>query len=488
MAEESFNIDDSHRQSGVDPSSAYGTPSELSSTFSGALPVPPNDEFAEQAILGAIIVEDEQVDTVFAKLNANDFYAPRHRKIFEVMQNLYEEQKPINVVGIRSRMIETGDFEAFGGLAYLAKLADSTPYSAKIESHIEIVKERSVLRAMLKSAREIQEIVYSRGDQLVSDLLSVAQQKFIRLSNQFDRGTGLNPLGDAVEEVFSKIEEMYSNPSMDNFTGVPSGFADLDRKTFGFQGSDLIIIAGRPSMGKTALAMNIAEHVAIVRKKKVAVFSLEMSELQLARRCLSSVSGVAYDRIRTGNLGDGRDGDNFWELVAHALDVLSAASIYIDSTPGISPLDIIAKARRMHREQGLDLVIVDYLQLLQMKDNDSNRAIELANITRALKVLAQELDIPVIALSQLNRSVESRANKRPLMADLKDSGAIEQDADLIIFVYREEMYDEDTDDQNLAELIISKHRNGETGKVELFFMKECARFQNSAPSFMVEAI
>ena len=304
---------------------------------------------------------------------------------------------------------------------------------------------------------------------------------------QFERGKGLNPIGDAAGAAFNRIEELYSNPSPNFITGVPSGFVELDRITAGFQGSDLIVIAGRPSMGKTALAMNIAEHAAIVGQKTVAVFSLEMSPIQLGMRCLSSISGVAFNRIQKGDLGNGREEQEIG-IAYPAHGTSRYLPIYVDSTPGISPLDIIAKQDEFNREESLDLVIIDYLQLLQMKATDATRATEIANITRALKVLAQELNIPVIVLSQLNRALEQRTNKVPILADLRDSGAIEQDADLIIFIYRDDYYNEKSEEQNLADLVISKHRNGETGKVKLMFMKECTRFNNFTSSSITDAI
>ena len=285
-------------------------------------------------------------------------------------------------------------------------------------------------------------------------------------------------------EAFNRIEYLYKNQKNGgNITGIASGFHDLDDVTSGFQRSDLIIIAGRPSMGKTALAMNVAEHAVIVNQQRVLIFSLEMPAIQLAMRSLSSVSSVDSKSIREGNFGTGAEAEQNWTNVAGALEILSKAPLYIDATPGISPLDIVSRARRIKRDLGgLDLVIVDYLQLMQMKDNVSNRATELANITRELKFLAKDLDIPVIALSQLNREVEQRPNKRPLMADLRESGAIEQDADLILFVYRDEMYKPNTKDKGLAEVNIAKHRNGETKTIRLVFVKQFTRFDNYADS------
>ncbi len=491
MADEHLRQDKIIRDSAANPSSAYAPPpfpAEASQSYAGNLPVPPNNEFAERAILGAIILDDDQIEKVVTNLLAKDFYVPKHRMIFETMSALYEERESIDLVTIQNKMKRRNEFDAIGGLAYLAKLADDSPVSANLESYVKIVKDCSLLRAILESSRDIQKSVFARVDESAEDLLLRGQQLLIKLSVQFERGKGLNPIGDAAGAAFNRIEELYSNPSPNFITGVPSGFVELDRITAGFQGSDLIVIAGRPSMGKTALAMNIAEHAAIVGQKTVAVFSLEMSPIQLGMRCLSSISGVAFNRIQKGDLGNGREEQENWNRISSAWNLLDTLPIYVDSTPGISPLDIIAKTRRIYREESLDLVIIDYLQLLQMKATDATRATEIANITRALKVLAQELNIPVIVLSQLNRALEQRTNKVPILADLRDSGAIEQDADLIIFIYRDDYYNEKSEEQNLADLVISKHRNGETGKVKLMFMKECTRFNNFTSSSITDAI
>lgn len=480
-----------HPDSNMAPSSAYAPPPfpvEFSEPHTGNLPVPPNNEFAERAILGAIILDDEQIEKVVTNLSAKDFYAPKHRMIYETIFSLFEEHESIDLVTIQNKMKQRNEFDAIGGLAFLARLADESPVSANLESYVKIVKDCSLLRALLESSRDIQKSVFSRVDESAEDLLFRAQQLLIKLSERYERGIGLNPIGEAAGAAFNRIEELFSNPSPNFITGVPSGFTGLDRITAGFQGSDLIVIAGRPSMGKTALAMNIAEHAAIIGQKTVAVFSLEMSPIQLGMRCLSSISGVPFNRIQKGDLGTGRDEEHNWDRIASAWNLLETLPIFVDSTPGISPLDIVAKTRRLHREKGVDLVIVDYLQLLQMKEADSNRVNEIANITRSLKVLAQELNIPVIVLSQLSRAPEQRTNKVPILADLRDSGAIEQDADLIIFIYRDEYYNEQSEDQNLADLFISKHRNGETGKVKLMFMKECTRFQNYSDATISDAI
>ena len=449
---------------------------EPSNTYN--LPVPPHQIFAEQAVLGAILMDNEQYEKVADWLSAEDFYQFNHRVIYEAIVNLANAHQAVDVLTVKSRLEETGQLNDVGGMSYIVEIADSTPRVPHSDSYAKIVHDCSMLRRILRACQEAQQLVFSRDDKPIDKLLSDAQQKFYELGRNYERDGGLVHVKDAANRTFELIEELYNNPEKSSLTGVSTGFIDIDRITSGLQKSDLIVIAGRPSMGKTALAMNIAEHAAIREKRTVAVFSLEMPETHLARRSLSSLSSVDASRIRNGRLGNGVEGEQNWERIAHALNMLSNAPIFIDATPGISPLEITSRARRMKREIGLDLVIVDYLQLLQMKDNEANRATELSNITRELKFLAKELEIPVIALSQLNRVVENRPNKRPLMSDLRDSGAIEQDADLIMFVYRDEMYNDDSEDYGKAEIIISKHRNGETGKVILAFMKEFTRFEN----------
>ena len=455
------------------------------SSGTSSLPIPPHQIDAERSVLGALLISNDQFEKVIELLAVDDFYQHKNRVIFESMSNLYRQREKVDLITMKDFLERTGELENIGGINYLAQIAHETPHSINADSYARIIRDCSILRQLLKSSQMIQNIVYSREDAPVDDIMSRVQHMIFELGKQHDKNAALIHIKDPANDAFRRIESLYNDPNQSNITGIPTGFADLDDMTSGFQRSDLVIIAGRPSMGKTALAMNIAEFAAIEEKLKVAIFSLEMPAIQLSMRSLSSLSSVNSNQIRKGALGEGHEGMANWERLSHALNLLSEAPIYIDATPGISPLQISSISRRMKREQGLDLIVVDYLQLLQMKDDSSNRATELSNITRELKFLAKELDVPVIALSQLNREVEGRPNKRPLMSDLRESGAIEQDADLILFVYRDEMYTPDSKDYGTAEIIIAKHRNGDTGMVKLCFMKEFTRFENLADSSMM---
>ena len=450
-----------------------------------SLPVIPQQIDAERSVLGALLISNDQFERVVEFLAKDDFYHHKHRLIYDAMSNLYERREKIDLITMKDHLEKIGELDNIGGVNYLAEIAHETPYSINAESYARIVRDCSILRRLLGCTKEIQEMVYSRGEATVDDILSKVQQKVYELGNKYDKNPSLVHIKNSAIDAFKNIEELYKNGGNSGITGIPSGFIDLDKKTSGFQRSDLIIIAGRPSMGKTALAMNIAENAAIEEKLNVVVFSLEMTALQLSMRSLSSLSSINTGIIRSGALGDGQEGVENWTKLDHALSLLDKAPIYIDSTPGISPLQITAISRRMQRDVGIDLIIIDYLQLLQMKDNESNRATELSNITRELKFLAKELDVPVIALSQLNRSVESRPNKRPLMSDLRESGAIEQDADLILFIYRDEVYDKTSKHVGIAEVNVAKHRNGEIGPVKLCFMGEYTRFENYVDSGVI---
>ena len=448
------------------------------------LPVAPQNVDAERSVLGAILISDDQFEKVTGIVSADDFYQGRHRLIFRSMLDLYGKRMKIDLLTMKDFLERTEGLEEIGGINYLAEIADETPYSINADSYAQIVRDCAVLRQLLQRAEDIQKAVYERESESVDDIMSRVQQMILKLGKRYDRNAAMLHIRDTAILAFEQIEKLYSDPESAGITGVPSGFADLDDLTAGFQRSDLIIIAGRPSMGKTALAMNIAENAAIRENLTVAVFSMEMPAVQLSMRSLSSLSGINASMLHTGRLGEGKEGEENWKRLSHALDLLDGAHIYIDATSGVSPLQISAISRRMYQETGLDLIIVDYLQLLQMKDSQANRATELANITRELKFLARELEVPIIALSQLNRDAESRPNKRPIMADLRDSGAIEQDADVILGVYRDQMYTPDTRDYGTAEVIILKHRNGDTGTIKLRFVNECTRFENLADDYM----
>ncbi len=456
---------------------------------SSQLNVAPNQPFAEQAVIGAILSDNEQYDAVADKLTPRDFYNQRHRIIFEAIKSLHDNRESIDLVTMKEQLERVGELENIGGIKYLATIQQDTPSTLNAASYAKIVQDNSILRGLLRSAYKIQQMVYDCKDASSQSVLSDAQQVLSELGENYSQGDAVIPIAQSVAEAFQGINERLKNPQRGNITGVASGFIDLDGVTSGFQPSDLIVIAGRPSMGKTALAMNVAEHAAIVDNRTVLIFSLEMQAVQLAMRSLSSVSSVDSKAIREGNLGHGAEGTRNWESLAQAMEVLNGAPIFIDVTPGVTTSEIIAKSRKLKREKQLDLIIIDYLQLMHTKDNNyQNRATELANMTRDLKFLAKELNVPIIALSQLNREVESRPNKRPLLADLRESGAIEQDADLVLLVYRDEYYKPDSKNKGLAEVNVAKHRNGETKTIKLVFAHQYTRFDNYADAAGYEEI
>ncbi len=461
------------------PSNLALAPSQDDDELLAGQPTPPNNKYAEQALLGAILIDNTQFEKIAGYLSEADFYQQKHQAIFSAIVRLFRNSENVDLVTMRAALDQTDDLAKAGGVEYLLELANETPYAGNTESYAKIIYECSILRKLLVGTRQIQHFVYNAGESPATEVLSKSQHLIYEIDKDGKTNKGLLHVKQAAGEAFNKIEHLFNNPSNKDVTGIASGFTDLDRMTSGFQPSDLIIIAGRPSMGKTALALNIAEHAALHGKLRVAIFSLEMSSVALALRSLSSLSSIDSKRIREGQFGSGDQADVNWRRLGAAYDMLNEAEIYIDDTSGVSPLEISSRSRRMARETGgLDLVIVDYLQLLQMESKDNNRVTEVANITRELKFLAKELDIPVIALSQLSRAAETRT--RPKMADLRDSGAIEQDADLILFIYRDEVYDQNSKDQGQAEIIVAKHRNGDTGTIKLMFMKECTRFENPA--------
>lgn len=447
--------------------------------------VPPNDHYAEQVLLGAILSDNSQLEYV-SYLQPGDFYAQPHKIIYKAMLVLVEERTAIDAATVKNLLERTGEFDTVGGLHYLAELVNQTPQNMHTREYAKLVHEKSRLRALSAAAKEIIQMISQQDDTPTDALLNHAQQLVFQIGQNDIHNRGPVKISSLANDVLDRIEELHSSGV--HTTGISSGFIDLDRITSGFQRADLIVIAGRPSMGKTALAMNIAEHCAVQHERNVVVFSLEMSDQQLAIRSIASLSSINSKFLRDGRLGEGPEKDQNWARIVQAIEILNKAPIFVDSGNIVSPHDISAKCRSLKRDQGgLDLVIVDYIQMMQMKDNEANRSTELSNITRELKLLAKELDVPVIALSQLNRGVESRVSKKPMMADLRDSGAIEQDADLIMFVYRDQVYNRETEDFGTAEIIIAKHRNGEVGTVKLTFIEEYTRFENHADSSMEDS-
>ncbi|WP_246042189.1 replicative DNA helicase [Cohnella pontilimi] len=430
--------------------------------------VPPQNLEAEQAVLGAILLETEALITAMERIRAEDFYSVAHQRIYEAIVSLNEDSEPIDLITLTARLRDQGQLEEVGGVSYMAKLAAAVPTAANVEYYAQIVEEKSMLRRLIRTATNIVSSGYAEGDD-VGALLSDAEQRILALSNQ-RASTGFISIRDVLMDVFERVEFLFNHKG--GVTGIPSGFPDLDKMTSGFQRSDLIIVAARPSVGKTAFALNIAQNVAVRANETVAIFSLEMSASQLVQRMICAEANVDAGRMRTGFL----EGDD-WEKLSMAIGSLSEAQVYIDDTPGITVADIRAKCRRLKKEKGLGMILIDYLQLISGRGKaGENRQQEVSEISRTLKQIARELEVPVIALSQLSRGVEQRQDKRPMMSDLRESGSIEQDADIVAFLYRDDYYDKETEKKNIIEIIIAKQRNGPVGTVELVFLKNFNKF------------
>jgi replicative DNA helicase len=435
--------------------------------------LPPQSLEAEEAILGGILLDNEAINIAIEKLTLNDFYRPSNRAIFEGMCSLSERQEPIDALTLSSQLRMKGTLEASGGVESLWRLASAVPSAAHVGYYCNLVKNASLRRRMISEANAIIDGAFAEGD--ISEFIDISEQRILAISDS-KAASGLVPVGDVVQGSLKIIESLYDRK--DAITGTPSGYQDLDELTAGFQKSDLIIVAARPAMGKTALALSIGQFVAVNRHQAVAVFSLEMSKEQLVMRLLCSEARVDSGRVRNGHLSQ----PDFAKLVA-AAGRISEAPLYIDDTAGLSVSELRAKARRLHREQPLSLIVVDYLQLMKSPAYSKNREQEISDISRNLKGLAKELNVPVIALSQLNRSLESRTDKRPLASDLRESGAIEQDADVIMFIYRDEVYNPETESKGIAEIIIAKQRSGPTGVIRLAFSGQYTRFDNYTVQF-----
>ncbi len=429
--------------------------------------VPPHNLEAEQAVLGGILINDDAFNQVVDILSDEDFYRGAHALIFRGMLTLYNKDDPVDVITLSHVLTEGGVLEKVGGTDYLASLAEATSTSAGIVYHAEIVRDLSTRRSLINQCAHISEACFQFTND-TEEVLDLAEQSIFEIAERNVEQVFF-PLSEVVKESFKKIEDTTGS----NITGVPTGFTDFDNLTSGLQPSDLIIIAGRPSMGKTALALNIASNAAFESKTGVAIFSLEMSRLQLGTRLLGADAMIDASRIRKGFLQD----DDHLRLIDSA-NRLSELPIYIDDSSGLSALELKAKARRLKKRFDIGLIVIDYLQLMQSRKSTESRQLEISDISRSLKALAKDLNIPVVAVSQLNRKVEDRPNKRPLLADLRESGAIEQDADLILFIYREYLYNQTEENKGKAEIIVAKHRNGPTGKVDLTFREQYTKFQN----------
>lgn len=437
--------------------------------------VPPHDVEAEQAVLGSMLTDKDAVISAIEVLKEEDFYRTDNRAIYEAILNLYNRAEPVDIITVKAELESLGKFEQVGGLEYLASLPDKVPTTANATKYIKIVEEKSTLRNLIKTANEIIELGYDPTED-VSDIMEGAEKKIFNIMQNNDKKSYV-PIKDVLVDSFTQLEELYNRKQ--HITGVPSGFTELDYKTAGFHSSDLVLIAARPAMGKTAFALNIATNAAVRANVPVAIFSLEMSKEQLVNRILCSEAMVDSNKVRTGKLEE-----DDWTKLAGSIGPLSEAEIYIDDTPGISITEIRAKCRKLKLEKNIGMVVIDYLQLVQGSNKrNGSREQEISEISRSLKILAKEIGVPVIALSQLSRAAEQRPDHRPMLSDLRESGAIEQDADIVMFLYRDDYYNKDSEKKDIAEVIIAKHRGGSTGTVELLWLGNYTKFVNLEKRF-----
>jgi replicative DNA helicase len=447
-------------------------------------PTPPHSVEAEQAVLGGLLLDPAAWDNIADVVRQEDFYRPDHRLIFGAIAAVAGDGKPCDVVTVSGHLERSGQLDEAGGLAYLGTIARDTPTAANARAYAQIVRERSLLRQLIEAGTQIAAGVYNNDGQSARELVDRAEQRVFAIAEGTFRGReGARAVRDLLPAVIDQIDEWHSNP--DKLRGLPTGFTEFDKLTGGLRPGDLVIIAGRPSMGKTTLAINMAEYAAVhpATRASVAVFSMEMPSEQVITRMLASVGGVPLSNLRSGRISD-----EDWVRITGATSQLSEAKIFVDETPALNPTELRARARRIKREHGLSLILVDYLQLMQVPGTQENRATEIAEISRGLKALAKELQVPVIALSQLNRAVEQREHKRPVMSDLRESGSLEQDADIILLIYRDEVYDKNTTKKGVAEIDLVKHRNGEIGTFLLTFQGQFTRFANYVPDSYAEGV
>ena len=432
--------------------------------------VPPHDVEAEQAVLGCMLTDRDSVISAIEVLRKDSFYREDNKMIFEAIVNLYSKSQPIDVITVKAELSDMGNLERVGGLEYIAGLTEKFTTSANIDKYIRIVDDKAVHRSLIQTANDLVALGYDETEE-VDKIMDMAEKKVFDLSSKKNT-SGYSPIKDVLLESYGKLEELYN--AKGKLSGLTTGFIDLDSKTSGLHNSDLVIVAARPAMGKSAFAINLATNVALKAKKGVVIFSLEMSKEQIGNRILCSEAMVDSNKLRTGMLED-----DDWAKLAENLGRLSDAPIFIDDTAGISIMEIRAKARKLHIEKDIGLIVIDYLQLIQGSGNrNSSREQEISEISRSLKILAKELNVPVIALSQLSRSVEKRDDKRPMLSDLRESGAIEQDADIVMFLYRDDYYHPDTEKKNISEVILAKHRGGSTGTVDLAWLPSYTKFAN----------
>ncbi|MDR0233531.1 MAG: replicative DNA helicase [Zoogloeaceae bacterium] len=444
-----------------------------------SLRLPPHSIEAEQSVLGGLLLDNRAWDNIADKVSDSDFYRDEHRRIFRQIRDLLENRKPADVITVAEALENAGESAQTGGLAYLGDLANNTPSAANIVRYAEIVRERAVLRQLIATADEIAGSALNPAGREAREILDEAEARIFEIAEKGARGNdGFDHIKPLINETIMRLDELSARDHIEEITGIPTGFIDIDRMTTGLQPGDLIVVAGRPSMGKTAFALNIAEHVAARAGKAVGIFSMEMGSAQLAQRMLASFCRLDSQKLRTGRLNDDE-----WARLTVSLEALYEAPLYIDETGSLNPIELRARARRLYRQchNELGLIVIDYIQLMSSARQNENRATEISEISRSIKALAKELQVPIIALSQLSRKVEERNDKRPLMSDLRESGAIEQDADIIMMLYRDEYYKkEESQHKGLAEVIIGKQRNGPTGAVMLTFLGEYTRFENAA--------
>lgn len=431
--------------------------------------IPPQNVEAEQSVLGSMLIEKEAISTITEILKCEDFYREDHREIFEAITDLIEKAEPVDIITVSEQLKLRGSLDNVGGLDYLANIASSVPTTANAKHYAMIVEEKSILRNLIRTSTEIVNMGFEASEE-VSYVMDKAEKGIFDILQKRNL-QGFTHIKDVLVDTFNRLEELYNNKG--NITGIPTGFADLDFKTAGLQNSDLILVAARPAMGKTAFALNIAQYAAVHARVPVAIFNLEMSKDQLVNRMLCNEAMVDSQKMRTGKLED-----DDWQKIAKALGPLSEAPIYIDDTAGTNVMEIRAKCRRLKLEKNIGLIVIDYLQLMQGRGKNENRQQEISDISRSLKILAKELQVPIITLSQLSRGPESRTDHRPMLSDLRESGAIEQDADIVMFLYRDDYYNPDTEKKNIAEVIMAKHRNGSTGTVELVWLGQYTKFAN----------
>lgn len=431
----------------------------------------PHSREAEEAVVGAVLINPEVYYDIAAFLNGDDFYIHRNKWIWEAFVRLHERRAPVDLLTLSEELEKNNQLAEIGGSAYLTSLINQVPTSLNAEAYGRIVEEHAIRRKMITAANQIASMAYKSGDQ-IDHVMGEAEKAIFGVSDRRSKND-LLPIRKVLSSYYDRIDDLSKRP--EDFQGVPTGFYDLDKLLSGLQPSDLLIVAARPGQGKSGFLLSVAKNAALTHKKRVAIFSLEMSNEQVVQRLIAQETGIDSQRLKTGKLNE-----NEWPLFTHAIEVFSDTSIYLDDTPAITPLQLRTKCRRLHLEFGLDLVIVDYLQLMGGDTKNDNRVQEVSQISRNLKVLARELNVPVLSAAQLSRAVEQRTDKRPVLSDLRESGSLEQDADIVMFIYRPDQYEKDTDKHNVAEIIVAKHRNGPVGSVELIFRGALAKFENAA--------